>query len=60
MFDPDADAPPINPLPPVVIVLVLMIGAVEGVLQLAEAGVIGAPGGAGWRLEWGRQYGAFN
>lgn len=49
MFDPDADAPPVNPLPPVVIVLALVMGVVELVFQLGEAGIIGGPQAIGWR-----------
>lgn len=49
MFDPDADAPPVNPLPVVVVVLALLIGAAEIVFQLGEAGMIGGPRAIGWR-----------
>lgn len=48
---------PVNSLPPVVIALCAVIAGVEGVLSLAAAGMIGGPGGIGWRLEavqdWG-------
>ena len=47
----DPNAPPLNPLPPVVWFLTLPIIAVEAMFQLADRGIIGGPGGIGWRLE---------
>lgn len=47
----DHNAPPLNPLPMVVWALALPILAMEAVLGLAEAGIIGGPTGIGWRLE---------
>jgi rhomboid protease GluP len=48
---------PVNPLPPVVIALFLVIAGIEAVLALADAGVIGGPAGIGWRVaaisDWG-------
>ena len=41
---------PLNPLPPVVIVLALAIFGVELVLSLAANGLIGGDQGIGWRL----------
>lgn len=49
-MDEDHNAPPLNPLPPVVWFLSLPILAVEVMFQLAERGIIGGPGGVGWRL----------
>ena len=49
MQDPDFQ-PPVNPLPPAVIVLFLAITGVEVVLSLAEAGLVGGPAAVGWRL----------
>lgn len=46
----DHDAPPINPLPPVVAFIALLIAGVELLFQLAEAGLIGGPSAIGWRL----------
>ena len=43
MQDPDLQ-PPVNPLPPAVVVLFLAIAGVEVVLSLAEAGLVGGPG----------------
>ena len=56
MSDPDFQ-PPVNPLPPAVTALFVMIAGIEGILMLAEAGVIGGPGGIGWRLGLIREYG---
>ncbi len=49
--------PPINALPPVVILLFLAIAGVEAGLSLGEAGVIGGPGAIGWRLDMVRDWG---
>lgn len=48
--DQDHNAPPINPLPPVVVVLALAIFGVEMLFTAAGAGIVGGPAGAGWRL----------
>lgn len=47
----DRNAPPLNPLPPVVWALALPMIAMEIVLQLAERGLVGGAGGIGWRLQ---------
>jgi len=49
--------PPVNPLPPAVVVLFLAIAGVEAVLSLAEAGLIGGREAIGWRLGLVRGYG---
>ncbi len=49
MYDPDANAPPINPLPWVVVLLAVVMGSAEIVFQLGEAGIIGGPRAIGWR-----------
>ena len=46
----DHDIAPINPLPPVVWLLVLPMIGVELVLSLAEAGMIGGRAAIGWRV----------
>ena len=56
MQDPDLE-PPVNPLPPVVILTFLAIAGVEAGLSLGEAGLIGGPGAIGWRLGLIRDYG---
>lgn len=46
----DRNAPPLNPLPPVVWALALPIIAMEVVLGLGASGLAGGMEGAGWRL----------
>ncbi|MBA3908310.1 MAG: rhomboid family intramembrane serine protease [Rhodobacter sp.] len=50
-MQPDHNAAPINPLPMIVWVLALPVIAMELVLVLAEAGLVGGAGGIGWRLQ---------
>lgn len=59
MFNPNADAAPINPLPKSVIILLCLVAFVELVLQLGERGLVGGPAAIGWRLELVRKYGFF-
>lgn len=59
MFDPNANASPVNPLPPVIVILALVIGGTEVMLQLGNAGFIGGPEAVGWRLELMRELGFF-
>ncbi|MGY6534994.1 MAG: rhomboid family intramembrane serine protease [Pararhodobacter sp.] len=47
----DRNAPPLNPLPAVVWLLILTIGGVEAVLWLGGQGIIGGAQAVGWRLE---------
>lgn len=47
----DHNAPPLNPLPPVVWALALPMIAMEIVLQLGTAGVAGGPDAVGWRID---------
>ena len=56
MYEPDLNAPPINPLPPVVILLACLLGGVEVVFHAAEAGFAGGAAGIGWRIEAVQQY----
>ena len=42
---------PVNPLPPVVIVLFALIAGVEAMLSLADAGMVGGATGVGWRVQ---------
>jgi membrane associated rhomboid family serine protease len=60
MYDPDANQPPLNPLPPVVWILALAIVGVELMFQAGEAGFIGGPEAVGWRLEHARNFGFFD
>lgn len=47
----DRNAPPLNPLPAIVWVLALPIIAMEVVVGLGGAGILGGMEGAGWRLQ---------
>ncbi len=47
----DHNTPPVNPLPPVVVALALVIFAVELLLAGAGRGLIGGAAGIGWRQE---------
>lgn len=42
---------PLNPLPPVVIALFLVIVGIEVAFTLGARGLVGGPGAVGWRLE---------
>jgi rhomboid protease GluP len=46
----DHNAPPINPLPPVVVILAVIIFGVELVLSAGATGLVGGPAATGWRL----------
>jgi membrane associated rhomboid family serine protease len=50
MADP-AHHSPVNPLPPVVAALFLVIVGVEAVFELGARGILGGPGAVGWRLQ---------
>ena len=47
----DTNAPPLNPLPPVVWALALPIIAMEVVVNLGARGLVGGPEAVGWRLD---------
>ncbi|MBO9474636.1 rhomboid family intramembrane serine protease [Shimia sp. R10_1] len=55
MSHPD-DQSPINPLPPVVTALFLILAGVEAVLWLGSKGILGGPTAVGWRLETIQRY----
>lgn len=44
-------AAPVNPLPPAVVALVLVIIGIEALFSLGARGIIGGPGAIGWRLD---------
>ena len=50
MSHPD-DQSPINPLPPVVTALFLILAGVEAALWLGSKGIVGGPTAVGWRLD---------
>ncbi|MGV6804307.1 MAG: rhomboid family intramembrane serine protease [Ruegeria sp.] len=47
---------PINPLPPIVVALALLIFGIEVLFNLAGRGLIGGPDAVGWRIEAVREY----
>lgn len=51
------DTSPVNPLPPVVILLAVALFGIELVLSMADAGFLGGDGGLGWRLNAVSDYG---
>jgi membrane associated rhomboid family serine protease len=48
---------PVNPLPPAVLVMFLLLAAVEVALLLGSRGIIGGPGAIGWRIGLIEEYG---
>lgn len=56
-MDLDKNAPPINPLPPIVWVMALPLIAMEAVLSLGQSGLVGGPGAVGWRLQAVERFG---
>ena len=51
---------PFNALPPVVVALAAVIFGLELMFQAATAGLLGGPGGVGWRLDAIRDHGVFD
>lgn len=56
MSTPDNPAP-VNPLPPVIVALFLLIAGIEVVMWLGAQGIIGGDGGIGWRIASIQKYG---
>ena len=54
------DAPPVNPLPPVVWALFVPVFVIEVIFLAATEGFIGGAQGVGWRLQSTLQYGFFD
>ena len=57
MYDTNANASPFNPLPAVLVALVVIIMGIEVVFQLAENGMLNDPQAIGWRLDMARRFG---
>ena len=55
MSHPDNESP-VNPLPPVVVALFLVIAGVEVAFSLGARGIIGGPEAVGWRLAGIQKY----
>lgn len=60
MQHPDHNASPFNTLPPVVVVLVVLIGGVELMIQAADVGLIARPGFENLRRDLILQFGFFD
>ncbi|HEY6919122.1 MAG TPA: rhomboid family intramembrane serine protease [Tabrizicola sp.] len=58
-MDQDPNAPPLNPLPPIVWILALPMIAMEVVLSLADAGLVGGAQGFTWRIQAVERFGLF-
>ena len=58
-MDPDHNAAPLNPVPWIVWALALPMIAMEVVLSLGAAGVVGGPQAIGWRLQAVERFGLF-
>lgn len=57
MYDPDAS--PINPLPPVIVALAVVIAGIELLFSLGARGIIGGAEAVGWRVTAIQGYGFF-
>ena len=49
MYDDNFNAPPVNPLPPVIVAVGLALFAVEALLSLGGQGIVGGADSVGWR-----------
>ena len=59
MDHPDHNAPPLNPIPPVVWLMVLPVVAVELIFGAGARGLVGGAEAIGWRLQAVRDWGFF-
>ena len=50
MYSEHHNASPVNPLPPVIVALALVIAGVELAFQMGVRGLVGGPEAVGWRL----------
>lgn len=60
MFSENMNVSPVNPIPPIIVVVALLVIAPELVLQAAEHGWIGGPTAIGWRNILIERYGFFD
>ncbi|MEM8870031.1 MAG: rhomboid family intramembrane serine protease [Pseudomonadota bacterium] len=60
MHNPDHDAAPLNPVPPVVWLLAALLAGPELVFQAGARGFAGGPEGIGWRNEALQTFGFFD
>lgn len=54
MYDDNLNAPPVNPLPPVIVAMALALFAVEVLLSMGGQGIVGGSEAVGWR-QWAIQ-----
>jgi len=59
MYDNNQNEPPVNHIPTAVVLVTMLIGAVELVLQAGEHGLIGGPNAVGWRVGAINDYGVY-
>lgn len=59
MYDPNANASPFNNVPIAAVIIALVMGAVELVLQAASLGLAGGAQGIGWRIMAFQEYAFF-
>lgn len=55
-MQPSENVSPVNPLPPLVVALFLIIMGIEAIFTLGAMGYVGGPGAVGWRLAALQQY----
>lgn len=55
----DRNAPPLNPLPPIIWLLALPIIAMEVVVGLGESGLLGGAQAVGWRMQASEKFGLY-
>lgn len=51
MYDPNHNASPVNPIPPVVLAMVVLIAFFEIAFQLGARGLVGGPAAIQWRVQ---------
>lgn len=60
MYEPDDNASPLNHIPTAVVLVAMVLGAVELVLQAGVYGLVGGPDAVGWRLGAVHDFGFFS
>ena len=60
MHHPNHNAPPFNNIPPVVVILVVVIGGIELAFQAGAAGFAGGTDAIGWRATMMQRFGFFD
>ncbi|MEC3862619.1 rhomboid family intramembrane serine protease [Mesobacterium sp. TK19101] len=55
MRSPEAESP-VNPLPPVIVALFVIVVGIEAAFSLGAAGIVGGPQAVGWRLAAVQKY----